>query len=146
MLQIKALFMGPIDEFITTRYALFNYNSLLAGGNISQQQYDFLASFPLHRIPFGYDQFKSNFHKILQNPSLNEFFLGKAINVTMMNQSPQQLDHYYLSFRASLNILLNFEFDFKNAYQHNRPIPATAFLTYNYANYLKILDLLTTMN
>lgn len=108
MLQIKSLFLAPCDEFLATRYALFNYNGMKSRGELDPEEYKKLVYFPRARIPSGYYDLKVNFNKMLKNPSLNEFFLGKTTVVQMMKSQPTDLQKYNISFRASLNILLNY--------------------------------------
>lgn len=71
MLQIQALFMGPFDEFMCTRFTLFVYRNSYNAGEMSAETLEFLSPFPKSRLASGYEDLKVNFNIQLKNPSLN---------------------------------------------------------------------------
>ncbi|CAD8154366.1 unnamed protein product [Paramecium pentaurelia] len=132
--------MTPFDIFLALRFSTVYYSIQMFTGRISASENTQLGDWLANHLGEGYDVMKENFLEQFSNPYILEFFTDENFDVLFMKTNSSNMEKKTISFRESLNVLLQYQYQFKIAYQQKTPLLSQAFTAYPYANYLNLHD------
>ena len=99
------------------------------------------------KIQEGYDDLRQNFIEQLQNPYLQEFFVDEYIVVDFRDKdSWNPLKSKNLTLRESLNVLLNYQYQFVYYYINKISTNDSPMVVYSYANYVEFHNRFRALN
>ncbi|CAD8097411.1 unnamed protein product [Paramecium sonneborni] len=146
ILQIKNFVFQPLETFLLTRWTIFNYKLLNEAGNISNSEYQNLIQFPLSNLKLGYDTLDKNLKQVFNRPALQNFLENTEIDIYEYITTNQG-ELYKLNLRNSINILKNFQYSFKMAYELDGGIISDSpYVFFQYKNYLTIKKQFSELN
>ncbi|CAD8072198.1 unnamed protein product [Paramecium sonneborni] len=140
MLLFSYSFMTPFDIFLALRFSTIYYRVQAFLGKIPANESTQLENWLANHLGEGYDIMKLNFLDQFSNPYILEFFTDENFDVLFMNTNSSNMEKKTISFRESLNVLLQYQYQFKIAYEQRIPLVSQAFTAYPYANYLNLHD------
>ncbi|CAK64039.1 unnamed protein product (macronuclear) [Paramecium tetraurelia] len=147
MLLFSYSFMTPFDIFLSLRFATVYYSFGTFVGEIKPSENIQFGNWLASHLGEGYDVMKGNFLEQFSNPYILEFFTDENFDVLFMKKNSSDMEQKTISFRESLNVLLQYQYQFKIAYEQKTSLVSQAFSAYPYANYLNLhdkFDFLTT--
>ncbi|CAD8176313.1 unnamed protein product [Paramecium octaurelia] len=139
MLLFSYSFMTPFDIFQALRFSTVYYSGQVPAFMTAAEN-TVLAAWLSNHLGEGYDDMKRNFLQQFSNPQLLEFFTDQNFEVQFMKENSTSMEVKTLSFRESLNVLLQYQYQFKIAYQKKSGINNYPFSAYPFFNYLNLHD------
>ncbi|CAK71884.1 unnamed protein product (macronuclear) [Paramecium tetraurelia] len=144
LLSIKNEVYQPIDSFLVTRYTIVNYNQLLGLKFIDDIEYAHLVQFPRSNLLSGYDLLKKSITKVLYIPQFQPFLEENYLILSLYVTNNTGVN-YNISFRESIHLLLNYQYEYKLAYTVKPLLTDGPYFYYSYKNslilYKKFVDL-----
>ncbi|CAD8068799.1 unnamed protein product [Paramecium sonneborni] len=135
LLQIKNFAFQPFESFLVTRWTIFNYNNLKASGKISSETFDQLIIFPRSNLPLGFDRLEENVNSVLNKLQLQQFLETTYLDIQLYVSSNTG-EHFNVSLRNCITIMLNYQYITKMAYQlDGNVIVDSPHIYYQYRNY-----------
>ncbi|CAD8075108.1 unnamed protein product [Paramecium sonneborni] len=139
MLLFSYSFMTPFDIFLALRFSTVYYQLQVPSQMTAAENTVFSAWLSNH-LGEGYDDMKQNFLEQFSNPQLLEFFTDQDFDVQFMKENSTSMEIKTLSFRETLNVLLQYQYQFKIAYLKKTSLTNQPFSAYPYFNYLNLHD------
>ncbi|CAK93008.1 unnamed protein product (macronuclear) [Paramecium tetraurelia] len=135
LLQIKNFAFQPFESFLVTRWTIFNYNNLKAAGAITEEAFKQLIAFPRSNLPLGFDRLEENVNSVLNKLQLQQFLESTYLDIQLYTSSNQG-EHYNVSLRNCITIMLNYQYITKMAYQlDGNVVVDSPHIYYQYRNY-----------
>ncbi|CAD8059303.1 unnamed protein product [Paramecium primaurelia] len=135
LLQIKNFAFQPFESFLVTRWTIFNYNNLKTSGKITQVEFDQLIIFPRSNLHLGFDRLEENVNSVLNKLQLQQFLESTYLDIQLYTSSNQG-EHFNVSLRNCITIMLNYQYITKMAYQlDGNVVVDTPHIYYQYRNY-----------
>ncbi|CAD8062608.1 unnamed protein product [Paramecium primaurelia] len=144
LLSIKNEIYQPIDSFLVTRYTIVTYNQLLNLKMIDEIEHAQFIQFPKSNLLSGYDLLKQSITKVLYIPEFQPFLEENYLILSLYVKNNTGVN-YNISFRESIHLLLNYQYEYKLAYTVKPLLTDGPYFYYSYKNsqilYKKFVDL-----
>ncbi|CAD8161279.1 unnamed protein product [Paramecium octaurelia] len=139
MLLFSYSFMTPFDVFLALRFSTVYYQ-VQVPSQMTAAENAVLTNWLSNHLGEGYDDMKKNFLEQFSNPQLLDFFTDQEFDVQFMKENSTSMEIKTLSFRETLNVLLQYQYQFKIAYLQKTSLTNQPFSAYPYFNYLDLHD------
>ncbi|CAD8065495.1 unnamed protein product [Paramecium primaurelia] len=139
MLLFSYSFMTPFDIFLALRFSTVYYQ-VQVPSRMTAAENTVLSAWLSNHLGEGYDDMKNNFLEQFSNPQILDFFTDQDFDVQFMKENSTSMEVKTLSFRETLNVLLQYQYQFKIAYLKKTSLTNQPFSTYPYFNYLDLHD------
>ncbi|CAD8073966.1 unnamed protein product [Paramecium sonneborni] len=137
LLSIKNEVYQPINSFLVTRYTIVTYNQLLNLQAIDEIEHIKLTQFPKSNLLSGYDLLKKSITKVLYIPEFQPFLEENYLTLSLYVKNNTGVN-YNLSFRESIHLLLNYQYEYKLAYTVKPLQTDGPYSYYSYKNFLTL--------
>ncbi|KAM3134253.1 hypothetical protein pb186bvf_013673 [Paramecium bursaria] len=145
MLTFNQAFMSPWDQFLNIRLYSSSYTTMLNQRLITNQTYQRVYNWLYNKLSDGYVDIKNNFLEQFSNDYIEDFFTDQYMVVRVQRANQSDLISKNITFRESLFMLLQYQFQSKTAYQQRKQIVDLPFTTYAWANYFTLHEQFNNM-